>query len=114
MLSTYVKRCGFLQKRDDMTVEQFLDHWRRVHAELCKKVPGLKRYAINFIDRNEFPNFPFDGFSELWFENRESWNAMLASPEGRTLMGDLPNFSQVTNGILATEMRVIWPQDDGL
>lgn len=113
-MSKYVKRCGFLTKRDDMTVDQFKDHWHQVHAALCQKVPGLKRYAVNYVDRATYPNFPFDGFSELWFESREAWDAMLESPEGKALMGDLPNFAGSTNGVLIDERRYLWPENDGL
>ncbi|VVN56894.1 hypothetical protein PS687_02501 [Pseudomonas fluorescens] len=114
MKQHYVKRCGFLTKRNDMTKEQFINHWQQVHAVLCQKVPGLKRYAVNYIDRDVFPSFPFDGFSELWFESRESYEAMLSSPEGKTLMADLPNFTDTVNGVLITEQRYVWPEDDGL
>lgn len=114
MEKTYVKRCGFLKKREDFTKEQFVSHWKSTHAELCKQVPGLKRYATNIIDRDLFPNCPYDGFSELWFESREAYDAMLASPEGKTLMADLPNFTSAVDGVLVSEHRYIWPENDGL
>lgn len=114
MKAQYAKRIGFLTKREDMTKEQFVQHWRTVHAELCKKIPGLKRYAINFIDRDVYPNAGYDGFSELWFESKEAHDASLSSPEGKTLLADLPNFTSTICGVVAYEERFIWPADDGL
>jgi len=49
---SYAKRIGYLIKRDDLTLEQFHEHWLGTHAELCKKLPGLRRYTTNLIDRD--------------------------------------------------------------
>ena len=114
MKMRYAKRIGFLTKKHDMTKEQFLAHWEGIHAILCQKIPGLKRYAINFIDRDVFPNSAYDGFSELWFESKEAHDAALSSPDGKILLADLPNFTSTICGVIAYEKRFVWPADDGL
>lgn len=113
-MAKYAKRIGFLKKRQDLTDEQFIAHWKTTHARLCQRIPGLKRYAINYINRNETPNIPYDGFSELWFENKEAHDAAFASPEGVELLADIPNFVSELNGVIVTEERYIWPENDGL
>jgi len=55
-MAMYAKRIGFLRKKEGLTLEQFHAHWLGVHAELCKKLPGLRRYATNLIDRAKYPN----------------------------------------------------------
>ncbi len=78
-------------------------HWLEVHAALCVKLPGMRRYAVNFVDRSRFPHFPYDGFSELWFDDEEALIASLNSPEGKTLLADLPNFAGDVFPIVAVE-----------
>jgi uncharacterized protein (TIGR02118 family) len=97
------KRVGLVQRKKSMTREQFLDHWLNTHAELCKKLPGMRRYSVNLLEPGRFPNFPYDGFSELWFDSEEALNAALKSPEGVTLMADLPNFVEKIEGLVVED-----------
>ena len=76
---------------------------------LCTKLPGLRRYSVNFVDRERFPKFGYDGFSELWFDSEEDLHNAFASPEGRTLLADLPNFTSQIDPIIAVETQVVWP-----
>ncbi len=62
-----IKRSGFLRKRDDQTVEEFRRHWLETHTPLVREVARPVRYVVNFVDRDAYPDAPFDGFSELWF-----------------------------------------------
>lgn len=105
MTKTYTKRLGILRKKEGMTDQQFRDHWLTRHADLCLKLPGMRRYSVNFVDRERFPKFGYDGFSELWFDSEEDLDAALASPEGRTLLADLPNLTNDIYPIIAVEHR---------
>jgi uncharacterized protein (TIGR02118 family) len=109
MAKTYVKRLGILRKKEGMSYEQFVDHWLNKHTVLCARLPKLRRYAVNFVDRQRFPKFGYDGFSELWFDSEEDLHAAVASPEGRTLMADLPNFAGDIDPIIAVEHQIVWP-----
>jgi uncharacterized protein (TIGR02118 family) len=108
MVPNAVKRVGLVVKRDDMTYEQFRLHWLNVHAQLCKKLPNMRRYSVNLVDKERFPNFGYDGFSELWFDSEEALKASLESPEGKTLLADLPNFTKDIYPILTHEYQQIW------
>ena len=107
MSKTHVKRLGILRKREDMTHAQFVEHWSTTHATLCKRLPGLRRYSVNFVDRERFPKFGYDGFSELWFDDEAAMHAAFASPEGVTLLADLPNFTSVIDPIIAVEHQML-------
>jgi uncharacterized protein (TIGR02118 family) len=107
--TTHTKRLGFVEKREDMTHEQFTKHWLGVHALLCAKLPGLRRYSVNLVDRQRFPKFGYDGFSELWFDDEKSLWAALESTEGKTLLADLPNFARQIEPIISVETPVVWP-----
>jgi len=104
-----IKRIGLIRRKASLTREQFESHWLGTHAELGRKLPGLKRYCVNLIDRERFAELGFDGFSELWFESEAALNAALASPEGVTLLADLPNFTENIYPIVVTEHPMLWP-----
>ena len=87
-----VKLVGLIRKRSDLTTEQFRAHWLEVHAPLARQFPGLRRYAVNFIDREATPGAAYDGFSELWFDSAEALEAALASPIGEAIATDIPKF----------------------
>ena len=97
------KRIGLVQRKKSLSREQFETHWLTTHADLCKKLPNMRRYAVNLLEPGRFPNFPYDGFSELWFDSEEALRASLDSPEGRTLLSDLPNFVEKIEPLLVIE-----------
>ena len=103
-----VKRLGLVVRRPDMSHEQFSNHWLHVYAALCKKLPNLLRYSVNLVDRERFPEFGYDGFSELWFESEEAMRASLASADGTILLADLPNFTERIYPIVSHEYHQIW------
>ena len=109
MSKTYTKRLGILRKREDMTHEQFVAHWMGTHAKLCMKLPKMRRYSVNLVDRARFPKFGYDGFSELWFDSEDDMIAAFASSEGKTLLADLPNFTSVIDPIMSVETQMLWP-----
>lgn len=104
-----IKRIGLVRRKSSLTQEQFENHWLNTHAELCKKLPGLKRYCVNLIERDRFSELGFDGFSELWFDSEDALNAALKTPEGVTLLGDLPNFTEKIYPVVVTEHQMVWP-----
>jgi uncharacterized protein (TIGR02118 family) len=109
MIKTYTKRLGILRRKDGISHQEFIDHWLQRHATLCVKLPGLRRYSINFVDRQRFPNFDYDGFSELWFDSEEALTDSLQSIEGKTLLADLPNFAKDVSPIISVEHQIVWP-----
>jgi uncharacterized protein (TIGR02118 family) len=98
-----------VRRKASLTHEQFLSHWLTTHAELCKRLPGLRRYSINLINRERSPKLDYDGFSELWFDSEEAYDAAIASAEGRTLLADLPNFVDQIDPVLVEERPMLWP-----
>ncbi|MBM3595637.1 MAG: EthD family reductase [Planctomycetes bacterium] len=108
-MKTHTKRLGILRRKDGITHEEFVNHWLKMHAALCVKLPGLRRYSVNLVDRKRFPHFDYDGFSELWFDSEQDLVAALASPEGKVLLADLPNFAKDVSPIISVEYPILWP-----
>ena len=107
MAKTFTKRLGILRKKEGMSHEQFVNHWMNKHAALCTKLPKLRRYSVNLVDRQRFPKFGYDGFSELWFDSEEDLVAALGSPEGKMLLADLPNFAGDIDPIISVETQFL-------
>ena len=103
------KRIGLQRKRPDLTHEQFVAHWVNVHAPLAKRLPKLRRYSINVIDRARYPHFGYDGFSELWFDSQMDFEAAFSSPEGMILLADLKNYVEGVDPIFIEEHQIVWP-----
>ena len=102
-----VKRIGLVKRRKDLSYDAFTNHWLNVHAELCKKLPNMRRYSVNLVSRDQAEAFGYDGFSELWFDSAEALAASLASPEGKTLLADLPNFVDSIHPLLVEDYLML-------
>jgi uncharacterized protein (TIGR02118 family) len=117
-----IKRLTVMTRKPGLSPAEFADYWTRVHAPLLASHPAVKRLVLNvttefvrFSVRNEDPDDPLratiltrrpDGFVELWFEDKESMEAMYHSEHTRKLVADAENFV----GAIATfvvEERVI-------
>ncbi len=107
MKPSAVKRIGLVKRRKDMTYEQFTQHWLNVHAELCKKLPNMRRYSVNLVSPEQVEVFGYEGFSELWFDSAEALKASLESPEGKTLLADLPNFTDSIHPPVVNEHHML-------
>ena len=99
------KHVGFLTKRDDQTLEEFYHHWKTVHSDLARRVPGLRKYVINPIDRTLYPDAPVDGFAEVWFDSLEAAERAWASPEGVQPSLTSPTSSVTSQGQTSTKSR---------
>ncbi len=67
----------------------------------------MRRYSVNLIDRSQVEAFGYDGFSELWFDSVEILQAALASTEGKTLLADLPNFTDSIHPLLVEDYLML-------
>ncbi|MBU1378558.1 MAG: EthD domain-containing protein [Alphaproteobacteria bacterium] len=103
-------------RRPDLTQEQFLAHWRDVHAPLAVKYAKdlrIKRYvqlhggdypaaALMTASRNCQP--PHDGVVEIWWESEAERLAASASPEGqaagRVMHADELNFCDMSRATI--------------
>ncbi len=85
-----IKYFGMVKRKDGLTREQFLHHWKEIHGPLfaSKNVPGLRKYIQNWPAQVTKPELDtdIDGIVELWFDDLESAQAFpqwLRSDEGK-------------------------------
>jgi uncharacterized protein (TIGR02118 family) len=112
-----VKVVWLLRFREDMDPEDVRKWWRTDHGALALKVPGLRRYVQNHLmapleaARAE-AGMPFQ-MVEVWFDDLESYEQAMASPEWKALEEDGVNGLEMTAlaGGFANEYIMRW---DGL
>jgi uncharacterized protein (TIGR02118 family) len=109
-----VKLVLLLYRRPDLSPDDFRRHLRESHLPLVARLPGLRRTVVNL----PLPGAPAasdlppgcDAVGEDWFDNVESLQAALASPEGQAAGADGPNFLDVGR----TEMLVMEEEEVAL
>lgn len=102
-----VKLVGLIRKRADLSTDEFRVHWLEVHAKLASRLPGLRHYTINLIDREQYPDAVYDGFSELWFDTKEALDAAFAGPAGKAIGVDIPKFIGELVRVIVDEREIV-------
>jgi uncharacterized protein (TIGR02118 family) len=75
--------------RPELDPEEVRRAWRTSHGALALKVPGIRRYVQNhWVATPPGAERTYDGSVDCWFDDRESFEAALASPEWATLLED--------------------------
>lgn len=92
-----VKAIALLKRKGGVSRRAFVDHYETVHAPLIiSHSVGLKRYVRNHLMIPEqLPEPDFDCVTELWYANREAYEAsvaMRATPQGRDIRTDEDSF----------------------
>lgn len=66
-----------------VSAEEFADYWKHVHAPLVRStLPGLRKYVLNVARPGRGGEPPaYDGMVELHFDDHESAERALSSPE---------------------------------
>lgn len=105
--SQLYKSIGFLKRLPSMTHEEFVRHWQDIHAPLFKPAPGLVKYVLNVIDPRRFPNVPYDGAAEIWFESERAFIDTWGSEIGRKNAADAKTFIAPDGLVLNTQEIVI-------
>jgi uncharacterized protein (TIGR02118 family) len=89
-----IKVLSLLTRKEGLTHEQFVAHWRDIHGPLALSVPGIRRYVQSHIEgtrtRADIPesDVAVDGIAELWYDDEASLRASAATPEAKRLYAD--------------------------
>ena len=82
-----------LTKRDDLSHEEFVDHWKSTHADLVEAMPGVQRYTMGVPGRPE--ESAYDGIAELYFEDFSAMREAYATEAGEELQADASEFADM-------------------
>jgi uncharacterized protein (TIGR02118 family) len=86
-----IRRVSLLERRPDLTPDEFLRHWVDVHAVLAQDLPGLRGYRANML-REASPETRWTGLGELWFDSPEAAREAFSGPLAERLAVDLGEF----------------------
>jgi uncharacterized protein (TIGR02118 family) len=96
------KHIGVLYFKPGMARADASAHWTEVHGALALEIPEIRYYVQNHgikpvrLDGAESNGeFAFDGFSEAWFTDRETFERSHESPAWYRLRDDSPNVFDV-------------------
>lgn len=70
-----ISRCGLMQKKDGMGMEEFKDYWLNVHGPIASKMANLRKYDQHVVVDAEHRHaigqgsVVIDGYSELQFDS---------------------------------------------
>jgi len=68
-------------------------HYEKTHAPLTRKYPGLRKLEITRITGAPIGETKQYLMAEMYFDNKESMDAAMASPEGKAAARDLMSFA---------------------
>jgi uncharacterized protein (TIGR02118 family) len=91
-----VKLVFMFHRRPGMAFGDFSRYWRDQHAPIGAALPGVRKYVQNHASATlDGSPPPYDGFSELWFDDMPALQRALASPEAQAALVDSANFIDV-------------------
>ena len=92
-----IKVIVVLPRRNDMSREDFQRHLREIHLPLVARIPGMRRLVINWVLPDPSGPAPdYDAVAEDWFDDTQAMEAAFASPEGKAVVDDTPNFLDIS------------------
>jgi uncharacterized protein (TIGR02118 family) len=96
-----------MRKKESMSGEEFADYLSRTHAPMASKMPGLRKYVVNVVQRPPGKEPDFHGVAELWFDDKETMKNAFASPEGRATQQDSEKFTSQRTTLFVGETAVL-------
>ena len=83
-------------------------YYREKHIPIARRMKGLKKWTIGKVlpTPGEAPP-PYYYVADLYLESREDFEQLLASPEGKAAVADVPNYATGGATFLYTEVEEI-------
>ena len=105
-----LKMVVLVKRRADLSQAEFRDYWMGQHIRFSSRIPGMRGYRINVATADQPADdvAPWDGTAEIWFDDRASLEAGLASAEGVVAGEDVARFADRLE-FLWTEEHVVIP-----
>ena len=74
-----IKRVSLVRRKDGLSREEFLEHWMGPHAEIVRRLPGLRGLRFGVVERWTPEEAAWDGVGEIWFDSIEAADAAFAA-----------------------------------
>jgi uncharacterized protein (TIGR02118 family) len=105
-----VKLVTHFKRKAGLSVEAFQTEWRSTHAEKVLGIPGLRGYVQSHVLPSGYrKGEPFcDGVVEVWFADRDAFEAARTSPVFDAVRADADRFRErATAGTMLTVEHLI-------
>ena len=105
-----VKVVAFFKRKPGVGVDEFSRHWGTRHADLVRRLPGIRRYVQNPTLASGYRRHEpvYDGVAEAWFDDGEALRVSGASREYAAVKADEAGFIDATSiGSVITEEVVV-------
>ena len=106
-----VKNIEFINRRPDMSVEDFQNYWCEVHGPIAAKIEVIERYVQNHVrlgGYREGRQPTYDGLAITWFESTDAMRVSATTEEYEITRADEPNFLPAGEiPIIITEEHII-------
>ena len=82
-----VKLIVAIRRRQEMSQQDFHEHWGNQHATLVKACPASKRYVRKYVQCHTLEESyslgepAFDGTAELWFDSVADKESFFSDPD---------------------------------
>jgi uncharacterized protein (TIGR02118 family) len=84
----------------------FDKNYYETHIPIAKKMKGLKKWTVGKVSGTaDGKPSPYYYIADLFMESREAFDELLASPEGRAAVADVPNYATGGATFLYTEIE---------
>jgi uncharacterized protein (TIGR02118 family) len=105
-----LKSVVFFKRRAGMAVEEFQHYWLTTHADVVRRLPGLRRYVQSHTRLAGYAKGEpvYDGIAEIWADDLPALRAMVEAPEHAAVLADEARFiDRATQGAIVTQEHVI-------
>lgn len=100
-----LKIVALVEKRADLTWEEFVDYWDEEHVKPISKIETLQRYTIAPALKPE--EAPYDGIAELYFESTEDIREGFSEELEAEIEADEDRFLETVETFVAAEQTQI-------
>ena len=96
-----IKRLTMWHAKEGVSADEALEHWKTEHAELVRRVPGIRRYVQHHcVDGPEGGGIPYTGLGEVWFDSFEAASEATMTDEWSAVINDADAFMDL-RGVVA-------------
>ncbi len=107
-----IKRISLVRRKPGLTREQFLAHWMGPHAEIVRRLPGLRGLRFGAVRRWSPEEAGWDGVGEIWFDDIAAAEAAFkAEPHLSLLVEDRRKFLGEAQWCFVEEHTAVAPPD---
>jgi len=107
-----IKRVSLIRRRAGMSPSAFHAHWTGPHADIVRRLPGLRGLRFGLVQSWNPAEAGWDGVGEVWFDSVAAAEEAFASePCLSLLVADRKLFMAEAQSCFVTELTVVTPPE---